>query len=156
KGSRAVRFPAVSLFSNCGAGDIGYARAGFRFQALGELDDQRLAVASLNHPEAVAVGGGLRLTYPPVIARHRGRIGHPPPALLAACPPCQGMSSAQSRRGQADDADAGSRDKRNLLVEVVATVAAELAPRLVVVENVVAFLTRKVRHPDSNAAISAA
>jgi DNA (cytosine-5)-methyltransferase 1 len=66
------------------------------------------------------------------------------------------LSSAQSRRGQAADADAGSRDRRNLLVEVVASVANELEPRTIVVENVVAFLTRKVRHPDTGEAISAA
>jgi DNA (cytosine-5)-methyltransferase 1 len=66
------------------------------------------------------------------------------------------MSSAQSNRGLADDADAGSRDKRNLLVEVVAAVAEELEPRLVVVENVVPFLTRKVRHPQTGQAIAAA
>ena len=28
---------AVSLFSNCGAGDIGFAAAGFEFQVISEL-----------------------------------------------------------------------------------------------------------------------
>lgn len=151
-----VRLPAVSLFSNCGAGDIGFARAGFRFQVLGELQQRRLDVASLNHPGADPVCGDLRVTWPEIVKRYREKMGDQPPALLAACPPCQGMSSAQSNRGQADDADAGSRDKRNLLVEVVAQVAHELQPRVVVVENVVAFLTRKVRHPETGVPIAAA
>ena len=153
---RRPRLPAVSLFTNCGAGDIGYARAGFRFQVLGELRRTRLDVASLNHPEATAIPGDLRDTWPDVVKAYRDRMGDVRPALLAACPPCQGMSTAQSRRGLGADADAGSRDARNLLVEVIASVAHDLAPRCIVVENVVAFLTRKVRHPDDGQPISAA
>jgi DNA (cytosine-5)-methyltransferase 1 len=148
--------PAVSLFTNCGAGDIGYARAGFRFQVLAELQERRLDVAALNHPKASAIAGDLRSTWPRVVEEYRRSMKSARPALLSACPPCQGMSSARSDRGLASDADAGSKDERNLLVDVVAKVAAELEPRTVVVENVVAFLTRKVRHPDSHTAISAA
>ncbi|MGH9025479.1 MAG: DNA cytosine methyltransferase [Acidimicrobiia bacterium] len=150
------RLPAISLFSNCGAGDSGYARAGFRFQVLAELQQPRLNVAALNHRQARTVPGDLRDTWPEVVAAYRERLGGRAPALLAACPPCQGLSSAQSRRGLAEDADAGSRDHRNLLIEVVAEVALALLPRAIVVENVVAFLTRSVRHPDTGQAISAA
>lgn len=153
---RPPRLPAVSLFSNCGAGDVGYARAGFRFKVLAELHQRRLDVAVLNHPEADPIGGDLRITWPKVVASYRRSMGDRPPALLSACPPCQGLSSAQSRRGCADDPDAGSRDKRNLLVEVIAEVGRALCPRLIVVENVLSFMTRKVRHPDTGEPISAA
>lgn len=149
------RLPAVSLFTNCGAGDLGYRRAGFRFQVLAELDPQRLNVASLNHDEADVVGGDLRETWPTVVEAYRQRVRGRAPALLAACPPCQGMSSARSGRGLENDPDAGSRDSRNLLVDVVASVARELAPRVVVVENVLAFLTRRVRHPETQQPVSA-
>jgi DNA (cytosine-5)-methyltransferase 1 len=54
------------------------------------------------------------------------------------------------------DPDAGSRDKRNLLVSVVSRVARALKPDLVVLENVQAFLTRKIRHPKTKKSISAA
>jgi DNA (cytosine-5)-methyltransferase 1 len=91
-----------------------------------------------------------------VIDAYRKRAGDVPPALLAACPPCQGMSSAQSARGMGDDADAGSRDHRNLLVEVIDSAARQLQPRALVVENVQAFLTRKVRHPATREPVSAA
>jgi DNA (cytosine-5)-methyltransferase 1 len=148
--------PAISLFSNCGAGDIGYARAGFRFQVLAELQARRLDVAGLNHREATVIPGDLRVTWPSVVEAYRGKMKEVRPALLSACPPCQGMSSARSDRGLESDADAGTRDKRNLLVEVVADVARALEPRLVVVENVQAFLTRQVRHPDTNEPITAA
>jgi DNA (cytosine-5)-methyltransferase 1 len=152
----ATQLRAISLFSNCGAGDIGYAEAGFRFDVMAELDVRRLQVALLNHPTALGVPGDLRETLPEVIATYRAVAGASRPSLLAACPPCQGMSSAQSARGKADDPDAGSRDHRNLLVQVIADAVHSLAPRMVVVENVQAFLTRKVRHPETQEPVSAA
>jgi DNA (cytosine-5)-methyltransferase 1 len=147
---------AVSLFSNCGAGDVGYRRAGFHFDAMAELDARRLDVALLNHPGAQGISGDLRETWPQVIESWRKKHGKKRPALLAACPPCQGMSSARSGRGKNDDAEAGGRDTRNLLVTVIADAAAELAPRAIVVENVPAFLTRVVPHPETGGPISAA
>lgn len=147
---------AVSLFSNCGAGDVGYRSAGFRFKVLAELLDYRLTVAKLNHPRARTVPGDLRITLPEVIAEWGKVAGDGAPALLAACPPCQGMSSANGDRGRDLDAEAGSADPRNLLVEVVADAATELRPRAVVVENVPAFLTRRVLDPTTGNAVSAA
>ncbi|MFY2560017.1 DNA cytosine methyltransferase [Corallococcus terminator] len=147
---------AVSLFSNCGAGDVGFAQAGFRFRVMAELDPRRLEIALRNHIGAVGVPGDLRSTWRKVVSAYRDVVGSTPPALLAACPPCQGMSSARSGRGSWDDADAGSRDARNLLVVVVAKVANALKPRVVVVENVEAFLSRKVRHPRTGRSVSAA
>ena len=124
---------------------------------MAELDPRRLSIAGLNLPDAVTVAGDLRETSPNVIEEtYRERRGSTPPALLAACPPCQGMSSARGGRGRGDDADAGSRDARNLLVGVIAKVTHALAPRIVVVENVPAFLTRVVRHPKTGTPISAA
>jgi DNA (cytosine-5)-methyltransferase 1 len=156
RASRRPALRAVSLFSNCGAGDVGYASAGFQFNVMAELDARRLKVALLNHPNALGVPGDLRETLPEVVAAYRAAAGTAPPALLAACPPCQGMSSARSTRGSEQDADAGSRDERNLLVQVIASAVHELQPRSVVVENVQAFLTRKVRHPYTQEPISAA
>nr|WP_255783874.1 DNA cytosine methyltransferase [Lysobacter chinensis] len=147
---------AVSLFSNCGAGDVGYREAGFRFDVMAELDPRRLEVCLLNHPGALGVPGDLRRTWQKVIRRYRERAGKARPALLCACPPCQGMSSARSGKGSHDDADAGSKDERNLLVTIVAKVALRLMPSLIVVENVPAFLTRKVRHPKDEKPVSAA
>lgn len=147
---------AVSLFSNCGAGDLGYAKAGFRFDVMAELDPRRLYVCLLNHPHAVGVPGDLRTTWRTVVKKYRDRVGKARPGLLAACPPCQGMSSARSERGSESDPDAGMKDNRNLLVTVIAKVAKKLRPRIIVVENVQAFLTRQVRHPKSRRPISAA
>jgi DNA (cytosine-5)-methyltransferase 1 len=147
---------AVSLFSNCGAGDLGYASSGFDFKVMAELDARRLSVAKLNLPGAETVPGDLRKTWPDVVTKYRALCGEAKPALLAACPPCQGMSSARSGRGRTDDPDAGSRDARNLLVAVIASVAHALKPRVILVENVQAFLVRAVRHPKTGHPISAA
>ena len=114
---------SVSLFSNCGAGDVGFARAGFQFKVLAEIDERRLDVALRNHRDASGIVGDLRQTWRDVVASYRERCGSTQPALLSACPPCQGMSSARGSRGHESDADAGSRDARNLLAEVIAEVA---------------------------------
>lgn len=33
---------SIGLFSNCGAGDVDFALAGFRFRILAEIDEHRL------------------------------------------------------------------------------------------------------------------
>ncbi len=154
--NQSLPLRAVSLFSNCGAGDIGFAQAGFKFDVMAELESRRLEIALLNHPGAIGVPGDLRDTLENVIEAYKSRWHETPPALLAACPPCQGMSSARSARGFANDPDAGSLDRRNLLVEVVAKAVHQLRPRILVVENVQAFLIRQLRHPVTKAPISAA
>lgn len=150
------RLRAISLFSNCGAGDVGYREAGFRFDVMAELDPRRLEVCLLNHPGAIGVPGDLRKTWSTVVRKYRERAGNVRPALLCACPPCQGMSSARSGKGHHDDAEAGSKDERNLLVTVVAKVTLRLKPSLIIVENVPAFFTRKVHHPKDKKPVSAA
>lgn len=149
-------FRALSLFTNCGAGDLGFLKAGFGFAVLAELDPRRLAVAKLNHPHAVGIPGDLRRTWGLVRDAYRARENGQPLDLLAACPPCQGMSSARGGRGRNSDADAGSRDTRNLLVIPIIAVVKALQPRVVVIENVTAFLTRRVRHPETSEPVSAA
>lgn len=135
---------------------MGYRRAGFHFDVMAELEEKRLTVALWNHPGAKGIVGDLRDTWPEVVRCYREQAGSERPALLAACPPCQGMSSAKGRRGLMEDADSGMVDTRNLLVLPIAEVAWALRPRVVVVENVPAFLQRKVRHPHTQQPISAA
>lgn len=146
---------AVSLFSNCGAGDLGFGKAGFQFTVMGELEFSRIEVCKWNHPGARVVAGDLRTSWSEVVETYRDQTNHPP-ALLTACPPCQGMSTARGGLGKGNDPDDGIQDERNLLVEVIADVAKALEPQMIVIENVVRFLTRKVHHPDTQEPISAA
>ena len=147
---------AVSLFSNCGAGDAGFAAAGFRFHVMAEIVESRLNVALRNHLGAQGVPGDLRETWREVVDWWRLNHGTTAPDLVAACPPCQGMSTARSGRGPENDPEAGSRDCRNLLVLPIAHISNELTPMFVVVENVTAFLRRMVIDPASGEGISAA
>ena len=157
RGTPPLEADAVSLFSNCGAGDLGFAAAGFRFRVMAELERSRLDVALRNHADAVGVPGDLTKTWREVVDRWRRTQSAAAPSLLAACPPCQGMSTARSGRGAEDDPDTGgSRDSRNLLVLPIARIAEELAPTFVVVENVTAFFRRVVRDPESGERMSAA
>lgn len=114
-----------------------------------------MEVCKLNHSDAEGVPGDLRKTWPRVVDEFREKNGRTAPALLAACPPCQGMSSTRSHRGKEADPDAGMKDERNLLVTVISKVIRELKPRAVVVENVQAFLTRQVRHPKTKEPVTA-
>ena len=155
-GFDSSRRTAISLFSNCGAGDIGFAAAGFTFHVLAERIPSRLRVALRNHPAAHGVAGDLRYTWPEVVRSWRLHHATAPPTLIAACPPCQGMSTARSDRGAEDDPDASSRDPRNLLVLPIAEITKALLPTLLVVENVAAFLRRLVRAPLSRDIVSAA
>lgn len=147
---------AVSLFSNCGAGDVGFAAAGFRFSVLSELVEKRLEVAKLNHTNAISVLGDIRKTWPLVVDSFRERHGTHAPVLLSGCPPCQGLSSARGGLGKEADPDAGSRDGRNLLVLPITRVAQELRPIFIVIEKVPAFLRRLVWDPDGKTPRSAA
>jgi DNA (cytosine-5)-methyltransferase 1 len=155
-GSIGRRLRGISLFSNCGAGDVGFRQAGFTFDVLAEIDARRLSVAKLNHPEAVAIQGDLRQTWRAVVRQYKGLAGNERLALLSACPPCQGMSSVRGDRGSEADLDAAARDERNLLVVPIANVAKALQPRIIVVENVPAFLRRLVRDPKTGKGVPAA
>ncbi|MEL6929139.1 MAG: DNA cytosine methyltransferase [Cyanobacteria bacterium J06600_6] len=137
---------AVSLFSNCGAGDFGYKKAGFNFVVMAELQKKRAEVCKLNHPRAKVIEGDLRETWTDVIKLYQEKYTEPP-ALLTACPPCQGLSSARGKRGSFKDPDAGSKDARNLLISIACKIIKELEPECIVIENVPIFLSRRVRHP---------
>lgn len=147
---------AVSLFSNCGAGDFGYKNAGFSFTVMAEIQPKRLRVAGLNHSNTSLVEGDLRETWPIVVEKYRQRHRNRELSLLAACPPCQGMSSLNTKRGSGNDLCKGAQDSRNLLVVPIIKVARELSPHVIVVENVPAFLTKRIPHPKDGSPISAA
>jgi len=133
---------------------------------MAELEEDRMEICRWNHrklpdgeelPSGNFVNGDLRSTWEEVCDRFRHVSDEEgTPALLAACPPCQGMSTARSGLGQGDDLKSGKQDKRNLLVKVIADVADELEPKLIVVENVPAFLTRKVPDPNTEEGVPAA
>ena len=147
---------AISLFSNCGAGDLGFKQAGFNFKILSEIEEKRLRVARFNHPRAISIHGDLTSTWEDVIRIYNERFPDEPLRLLTACPPCQGFSSARGLRGNKSDASSGMFDERNLLMTVIPKVALSLNPSIIVIENVPAFLSRKLISPIDGSPISGA
>lgn len=140
--------PAVSLFSNGGVGDLGYALAGFNFVVHAERDAKRCDVLQANFPRSRVVRGDLHETWPEVVEGYRS-AGAERPALLAASPPCQGMSSTnQSAKSNAWRHEVRD-DDRNYLYDVIPRVAEALRPRVIVVENVPGILVTGVRDSDT-------
>ena len=45
---------AVNLVPDCGAGDTGFAAAGFEFRVISKLVEKRLEVPMFDHPVAVS------------------------------------------------------------------------------------------------------
>jgi DNA (cytosine-5)-methyltransferase 1 len=138
------RLNAVSLYSGAGLSDIGYALAGFAFHVQAEIEPRRAALCTANFPLATPVIGDLRSTWRKVLAEYEKKCNSTP-ELVAATPPCQGMSSSNPGRGKVGDPDSGNRDGRNLLILPVARVVEALEPRIVVIENVPQLLLRTVR-----------
>lgn len=144
----ASTLPAVSLFSNAGIGDYGYHLAGFDFLVHAELEEKRCDLLRRNFPSAEVVRGDLRETWTQVVDAY-ARTGEDPPALLAASPPCQGMTTANQRSGSNAWRHEVREDDRNYLYDVIPGVAESLEPRVVVVENVPDILVTGVRDPES-------
>jgi DNA (cytosine-5)-methyltransferase 1 len=110
----------VDLFCGAGGMTLGFVRAGFEVAAAFENWD--CAIKSYrrnlgNHIKRAAIDDDLDL---------------PTATVIIGGPPCQGFSSAGSRR---DD------DHRNTLVAVFARLIAKHRPRAFVFENVEGFLT---------------
>ena len=140
------KLPAISLFAGAGLSDLGYEAAGFEFLAHSELDANRAKLCAKNFSEAACVVGDLRETekWKKVVSEYERRVSERP-ALVSVTPPCQGMSSSNPSRGKVTDADAGTRDERNLLLLAAVPVVKALRPRVVVVENVPQALLRTIR-----------
>lgn len=147
---------AISLFTNCGAGDLGFKSAGFNFKIIAELEQKRIDVAKLNHPRSIPICGDLTTTWEKVVSTYRSKFANQPLSLLTACPPCQGFSSARGLRGKKKDANSGMFDERNVLMTVIPKVALKLKPAIIVIENVPAFLSRQLISPTTGKPISGA
>jgi len=131
---------AVSLFSGAGLSDMGYCLAGFRLAVHVELKTDRAEIGQANFPESTWIRGDLRVCHERVAEAYRARTDTRL-ALLAATPPCQGMSSSNPSRGKRSTPEARRHAARNALILEVVPVAKALAPRVIVSENVRQILT---------------
>jgi DNA (cytosine-5)-methyltransferase 1 len=121
---------AVDLFSGAGGFSLGLAAAGVRvvlgsdvWAPAGNTYRQNL----VDHEFLEADARDLKAAD--VEARFGDSTG---PRVIVGGPPCQGFSSAGSRR---------AGDRRNTLVSLYASLAAQILPEVIVFENVEGFLT---------------
>ena len=126
----------VDLF--CGAGGLsrGFERAGCHTVVGADLDEAALRTYRLNRPaiadEAVLCENLEEIPPGKLLELCGGRS----PEILTGAPPCQGFSQAGHRSRSSANGYQSTGDERNYLYECVAAAAAELKPRLLLLENV--------------------
>lgn len=113
----------LSLFCGCGGLDLGFIQAGFRCIQAFDNDSHALEVHALNLGMPTSKLD-LSTSFP--ISSEWRKVD-----VLLAGPPCQGFSTAGKRRID---------DPRNSLLISTARIAAELQPKVVVIENVAGVL----------------
>ena len=115
---------AVDIFAGAGGLTLGLKRAGFEVTSAVELDPHAFATYKANHPEVNAFRQDVRtIRGRSLLSVSKGVID-----IVAGCPPCQGFSSLTHKNPGVDP--------RNLLVNELARLVAEIRPRAVMMENV--------------------
>ena len=126
----------IDLFSGAGGISEGFVRAGFRPLLAMDLDEQALNTYRHNHPGVP----DNRVLANDISELKRGELrdllGESRLDVLIGAPPCQGFSHAGSRSKSVVTGYKLAQDGRNFLFEHVVAAAAELKPRLVLLENV--------------------
>lgn len=131
----------VSLFSSAGVGCYGLKKNGFECVATNELLERRLNIQRINHKcryDHGYIGGDITLEETQLqilneIEFWKNNEGIKKLDVLMATPPCQGMSTANYKKGD-------EIDRNSLVVEAIHLVD-RIKPRVFIFENVRAFLT---------------
>lgn len=113
----------LSLFSGCGGLDLGFLGNGYR--CLGAFDISSAAISTYKHN----IGKHI---FSHDLSKGLSSFSLDSPDVLLAGSPCQGFSLAGKREVS---------DPRNELLLVAGTVASQLLPKVVVVENVPGVLS---------------
>lgn len=134
---------AVDLFCGAGGMSAGFGAAGFQTLAALDKDASSVRTFALNHPETprhAVLNADIR--DPETMAQLVKLFEKDTPDVLLGGPPCQGFSNAGNRSKRSLRArrqDAGvweSDDDRNFLFEYFVEAAAQLRPKVIVMENV--------------------
>ena len=128
----------VDLFAGAGGFGCGVRAAGFRTVAAVEQDPHRVETLKLNHPDAAVIGADIRQVSGWHLIRTLPRSGgaYRPPDLMTASPPCVLFSTAG---GPARNRE----DPRVWLCLEAVRLAATVRPRVLLIENVPGFTTRR-------------
>lgn len=121
---------AVDLFSGCGGLTLGLKNAGFKVKAAVEINDLASETYKKNHPEVKLIKSDIRHVSSSdvmdICGVSKGELD-----LLAGCPPCQGFS-----RIHLNNKKKRLSDPRNRLIDEVLRLAAEIQPKVILLENV--------------------
>lgn len=133
----------ISLFSSAGIGCYGFKQAGFDCIATCELIPRRMEIQRANEKcryESGYITGDL--THPETKNKLYREISFWKETenikdvdIIVATPPCQGMSTANYKKGD--------ETRRNSLVVEAISIIKEVNPRIFIFENVSAFLKTK-------------
>ena len=128
----------VDLFAGGGGFGCGVRAAGFRTVAAVEQDPHRVGTLKLNHPDANVIHADIRDVSGWQLIRTLPRSGgaYRPPDLMTASPPCVLFSTAGGPARNREDPQVW------LCLEAV-RLAAAVRPRVLLVENVPGFTTRR-------------
>ena len=130
----------IDFFCGCGGMSLGFAASG-KFKMLGGVDIKEDAVKT--YEQNIGVHGyqqdivnlyeeeGLLEEFLKKIKYDRSR-----PSVVIGCAPCQGFSAHRKK-------NKGPDDKRNSLVGIFASIATEISPDCIVIENVPELLSEK-------------
>lgn len=119
---------ALDLFAGSGAASAGAQAAGFQIYGAVEHDGAAARTFRTAHPRATCANEDIRNLDDTAL---RALAGGPAPALLIACPPCQGFTNLAATR------PGGARaDPRNTLIDETARAISVLKPQAVLFENV--------------------
>jgi DNA (cytosine-5)-methyltransferase 1 len=128
----------VSLFSSGGIGDIALRDSGVNVLVGNELLPERAELFRYNFPETEMLVGNIWKLEEKIISCIRQKLGEHELDILFATPPCQGMS--KNGRGKLLNAvrkgQKPKHDERNRLIIPTISIAKQLKPRLLVMENV--------------------
>ncbi|GAA4143134.1 DNA cytosine methyltransferase [Leifsonia shinshuensis] len=127
---------ALSLFSGAGGMDIGVERAGFEIVGSVELDPRARAALHLNRPWWPSLGDGDVLSVAKSLTPESLSLGYGDLDLVVGGPPCQPFSTAAQWSG----GRLGMDDVRAKTVHGTLDVIETLAPKVVILENVLGFV----------------
>lgn len=144
---RDPRWTVIDLFSGAGGMSYGFhAHPDFRIAGAVDAQKSKPSRGSLSCNETylkniavIPLDIDLQEAQPAELAkilRHAGMLRTP--TVLTACPPCTGFSRTLAKNHKEDD-------PRNSLVAKVADFAAELKPKIVIVENARELLRGKFK-----------
>lgn len=121
----------VSTFAGCGGSSLGYSMAGYRELLAVEWDDHAVDVFKRNFPDIPMHHGDITDVDPAVIGLAPGELD-----VLDGSPPCQGFSTAGSRRIE---------DPRNDLFRQYVRLLGAWQPRAFIMENVTGLVKGRMR-----------